>query len=266
MTQCAGGGIPGLLNEVLVSAQPKKGLIVIPAYNEEQNIARVLERVRAAGNDEEILVINDGSKDKTREVLESIGAKHVNHPVNLGYVRALQTGIRFAAERDYDYLIFIDGDGQHNPAEIRDLKTKGLADGGPDVVIGSRFIKDQGYKAPLGRKMGMLLFSWLTGVFGGKRIYDTTSGFKLLHRRAYALVCEQIYGDFHAEMIIFSLLAGLRIEEVPIVVAQREFGTSMYNWLSSLLYPIKTILAITVLWFQARKERRALAATAGGAL
>jgi hypothetical protein len=236
-----------------------RGLIIIPAYNEEQNIARLLERLHATTPTEEIVVINDGSSDKTRVELERLGVNHINHPVNLGYVRALQTGIRFAQAEGYDYMLFIDGDGQHDPAQIADLKKVGLAAGGPDIVIGSRFVRDQGYKAPLGRKLGMLLFSWLTGLIGGKRIHDTTSGFKLMHRRAYNLVCEQIYGDFHSEMIIFSMLAGLRIEEVPIVVAPREFGVSMYNWLSALLYPFKTVLAISVLWVEARRLRRVVA-------
>ena len=235
-----------------------KGLIVIPAYNEADNIARVIGRVRDASAPEDLIVVNDGSRDGTRHVLERLGVRVVHHPVNLGYVRALQTGIRFARERDYDYLVFLDGDGQHDPRQIADLRARGLAEGGPDIVIGSRFVKAQGYRAPLGRRLGMWLFSSLTGVVGGQRIYDTTSGFKLLRRRALDLVVDQIYGDFHAEMIIFSLVAGLRIEEVPIRVAEREHGASMYNWLSSLAYPIKTVLAIAVLWAEARRSRLAL--------
>jgi glycosyltransferase involved in cell wall biosynthesis len=234
-----------------------RGLIVIPAYNEEKNITRVLSRLQATSPTEDIIVINDGSSDGTRNVLKKLGVNHINHPVNLGYVRALQTGIMFAREREYEYLIFIDGDGQHDPAEIADLRRVGLADDGPSVVIGSRFVGDKGYKAPLGRKLGMLLFSYLTRVFGGKRIHDTTSGFKLLHRRAFDLVVDQIYGDFHSEMIIFCGLAGLRVEEVPITVAQREFGVSMYNWFSSLMYPVRTVLAIMVLWGGSRRLRAA---------
>ncbi len=233
-----------------------QGLIVIPAYNEGQNIARLLARLQATSPVEDVVVVNDGSRDNTRAELERLGVEHINHPINLGYVRALQTGIRYAQDRNYDYMIFIDGDGQHDPAQIADLRRVGLVEGAPEIVIGSRFVRDQGYNAPLGRKLGMLLFSSLTGLIGGKRIHDTTSGFKLMHRRAYTMVCEQIYGDFHSEMIIFSLLAGLRIEEVPIVVAQREFGVSMYNWVSALLYPFKTILAISVLWAEAQRVRR----------
>ena len=234
-----------------------RGLIVIPAFNEALNIERVLSRVHATSPDENVVVVDDGSTDGTHAVLARLGSRTIRHPINLGYVRALQTGIRFAAERGYDYLVFLDADGQHDPREIAALRKVGLAADGPDIVIGSRFVTDRAYKAPLGRAMGMLLFSWLTGAIAGQRVHDTTSGFKLMRASAYERVVDHIYGDFHSEMIIFSLLAGLRITEVPITVAPRELGVSMYGWLSALLYPFKTLLAISVLWLEARRVRRA---------
>jgi glycosyltransferase involved in cell wall biosynthesis len=231
-----------------------KGLIVIPAFNEENSLPSVIARLRACEYPEEILVVDDGSADATRGIARGLGVKCVSHPVNLGYVRALQTGIRYALERGHDYLVFIDADGQHDPREIALLKGRGLAEDGPDIVIGSRFV-EAGQYAPLGRRAGMLLFSWLTGFLTRTRILDTTSGFKLMKRQAMRLVREQIYGDFHSEMIIYSLAAGLRVEEVSIHVTEREHGTSMYSWLASLAYPIKTLLAISILWPRARRER-----------
>jgi glycosyltransferase involved in cell wall biosynthesis len=236
----------------------QKGLIVVPAYNEERNIDAVIQRLRLCDYPESILVVNDGSRDGTLSVLAGMNVPYVSHPVNLGYVRALQTGIRFADEHGYDYIVFIDADGQHDPHQIAELKAVGLAQQGPDIVIGSRFVSERRYRGPLGRRLGMMLFSWLTARLGGKRIYDTTSGFKLIHRRVFAVMCERMIGDFHAEMIVFALLAGLKIEEVPIAVAERRHGVSMYGWLESLVYPIKTLLAISVLWPQARRERRRL--------
>lgn len=230
-----------------------RGAIVIPAYNEALNIARVVERVQAASPIEDVIVVDDGSTDGTVEALERLGVRYLRHPINLGYVRALQTGIRFAQDRHYDYLIFLDGDGQHDPADIARLRGAGLSEGGPEIVIGSRFVEDRGYRAPLARSAGMLLFSWLTGVLTGQRVFDTTSGFKLMRAPAFELVADQIHGDFHAEMIVFALLAGLRIGEVPITVSPREHGTSMYGWVSALAYPFKTLLAISVLWLVARR-------------
>src|SRR5581483_9360666 len=212
-----------------------KGLISIPAYNEEANIGSVLERVRAAQLTEDVLVVNDGSKDATAQIAESHGVRVVTHEVNRGYAAGLQTGMRYALEHGYDYLVFFDADGQHDPRYVADLRARALADGGPDIVIGSRFILPSGYHAPLGRKLGMAVFSWLT-LIGGRRIHDTTSGFKLLRRRAIEILCGQPFNDFHAEMIIFSLVAGLHVEEVPITVAERESGTSMYTWLDSIKY------------------------------
>jgi glycosyltransferase involved in cell wall biosynthesis len=232
------------------------GLIVIPAYNEERNIAKVLRAIRACGYPDDVVVVNDGSRDETLRVAAAEGARVISHPVNLGYVRALGTGIRFALDRGYPYVMFLDADGQHDPRQVADLKACALRDGGPDIVIGSRFVKDTGYDAPLGRKVGMLVFSYLTALVGGRRIYDTTCGFKLIKRRALSVLSQQLFGDFHSEMIIFSLIAGFTIEEVPVNVGEREFGTSMYGALSSLMYPFKTSLAICVLWLAARRERR----------
>ena len=235
-----------------------RGVIVIPAFNEERNLAPVVRAILDCGYPEDLLVVDDGSTDATPTVLAELGVRYVSHRVNLGYVRALQTGIRFADRHRYDYVIFIDADGQHEPRQIENLRARGLSPEGPEVVIGSRFVTDRRYHGPLGRRLGMRLFSWVTGRLGGKRIYDTTSGFKLIHRRTFGLFCERMLGDFHAEMIVFGLLAGLRIEEVPITVKERRHGQSMYGWLESLIYPLKTLLAMTVLWPQARRQRRLL--------
>jgi glycosyltransferase involved in cell wall biosynthesis len=232
-----------------------RGLISIPAYNEEANLGSVLDRVREAGCVEDVLVVNDGSKDATARVAEEHGVKVVTHEVNKGYAAGLQTGMRYALDHGYDYLVFFDADGQHDPRFVAELRARALAEGGPDIVIGSRFVVDSGYKAPLGRKLGMAVFSWLT-LLGGRRIYDTTSGFKLLRREAVEKLAGQPFNDFHAEMIIFSLLAGLRVEEVPIVVAEREQGTSMYSWVDSIKYPAKTLAAIATLIPEARRVRR----------
>jgi glycosyltransferase involved in cell wall biosynthesis len=232
-----------------------RGLISIPAYNEEANIGSVLDRVRAAQLTEDVLVVNDGSKDATAQIASAHGAHVVTHEVNRGYAAGLQTGMRYALDHGYDYLVFFDADGQHDPRYVPELRSRALAEGGPDIVIGSRFIQPSGYHAPLGRKLGMAVFSWLT-LLGGRRIHDTTSGFKLLRRSAIQILAGQSFNDFHAEMIIFSLLAGLRVEEVPITVAERESGTSMYTWLDSIKYPAKTLAAIALLIPQARRIKR----------
>jgi glycosyltransferase involved in cell wall biosynthesis len=235
-----------------------KGLIVIPAFNEEARLPAVLERVRKSGVSEEVLVVNDGSADGTQRVIDELGVRHVKHPVNLGYAQALRTGIRYALDNGYDYAVFLDGDGQHDPGYVPDLRKAAYAESGADVVIGSRFVVDTGYHAPPARKLGMLLFSWVTGVVGGQRIYDTTSGFKLIKRRALELLAGQRFADFHSEMIVFILSAGLTVGEVPVKVAERESGTSMYDWKGALLYPLRTSVAIGNSWWAGRRERQRL--------
>ncbi len=232
-----------------------RGLIAIPAYNEEQNLGAVLDRVRAAGGPEDVLVVDDGSKDATARVAREHGANVHTHEVNRGYKGALQTGLRHALDHGYDYIVFIDADGQHDPKFVAALRARAMEPDGPDLVIGSRFIQDQGYQAPLGRRLGMAVFSWLTLV-GGRRIYDTTSGFKLLRRRAIEVIIGQRFNDFHAEMLIFCLLAGLTIEEVPIVVHERERGESMYGWFDAVAYPARTLSAIARLIPEALRQKR----------
>lgn len=231
-----------------------RGLIVIPARDEERNIATVVERARACGNQEDLLVVDDGSRDGTLAEVRRLGVRYVSHPIHLGYARALHTGIRLADEEGYDYLVFMDADQQHDPAQVSALRERAFGPEPVDVVIGSRFPEGR-YEGPFGRRLGMALFARLTSLLTGRRIHDTTSGFKLLTRRAFRLVREKVYGDFHAEMVVFALLAGLGVEEVGVTVARRPFGSSMYGWLSSALYPLKTILAILVLWPQARRSR-----------
>lgn len=233
-----------------------QGLIVIPAYNEEGSIARTIERVRAAHCTEHVVVVNDGSKDGTARVLDQLGVHHIDHVVNKGYVGALRTGMRHALDTGADYMMFIDADGQHDPNDIPRLREVALRPGGPDIVVGSRFVHDPSYKAPLGRKAGMVLFSHMTKWVAGRRVYDTTCGFKVLNRKTIELVHDKAFGDFHAEMLIFCIVAGLTVEEVPIVVAERETGTSMYGIAASLKYPFKTLAAIAKLYPAAKAYKK----------
>src|SRR5260370_1173636 len=168
----------------------------------------------------------------------------------------LRSGIGYALEHGYDYVVFLDADGQHDPRYVEKLRELAFGKGGPDIVIGSRFIVDTRYHAPTTRKLGMLLFSWMTAIVGGQRVYDTTSGFKLIKRGALELLQSQRFVDFHAEMIVFSLSAGLAVGEVPIKVVERESGTSMYDWKGALLYPLRTSWAIGNSWLQGRRQRR----------
>jgi glycosyltransferase involved in cell wall biosynthesis len=233
-----------------------RGVLIIPAFNEEARLGDVLERVHAAGVSEAVVVINDGSRDQTHRVAADHGAQVIDHEVNRGYARALTTGLQHAIERNYDHLVFMDADGQHDPRAIASLRARAEEADVPDIVIGSRFVEQTGYKAPAGRRLGMLVFSLLTRALGGHRIYDTTSGFKLIRRAAFAALAAQTFNDYHAEMLIYSMLAGYTVAEVPVHVSERGGGTSMYSWLDSIKYPVRTLAKIAQLIPEARKHHR----------
>ncbi len=232
-----------------------RSLIIIPAYNEEKNLPGVLARLRSAHLDKDVLVVNDGSIDGTERLLGQLGQDHLRHPINLGYVRAIQSGIRYARENDYDCVVMMDADGQHDPRAVPELLAP-LERDEADIIVGSRFVADTGYRAPLGRRMGMSVFSWVTSLLGRQRIHDTTSGFKAIRRCAFPLLIEQTFGDFHAETLLLCMLMGLRVSEVPVKVAERRHGISMYGPFDAVLYPLKTCVAIVLIYILCRTLRR----------
>jgi glycosyltransferase involved in cell wall biosynthesis len=215
-----------------------QGLIIIPAYNEAANLPRVLARLRDAQLPEDVLVVNDGSRDSTEQVLRSLGQPHLRHPINLGYVRAIQSGIRYAMEHRYDYVLMMDADGQHDPATA------------PKLVEVLR-----------GGQADLRVFSTVTALLGRQRVHDTTSGFKAIHRRAFQPLMEQAFGDFHAETLLLCMLLGLRVAEVPVHVAPRLHGESMYGPIDAIIYPLKTLVAILLVYLSHFSLRRRLKAS-----
>lgn len=220
------------------------GAIVVPVYNEEKNIRRVIDEIRAAGIDWDILVVDDGSADSTRAILSALPVVVIPHPVNLGYGAAVQTGLKHAVAKGYGTVVLMDGDGQHVPSEIPKLLTK--LEEGADIVIGSRFLGlDGGYRIPILRRVGIVFFSTLAGVLGGTRILDVTSGFQAMRRPVAEFLAEEYPVEFpDAEVIISLGLKKFRIAEVPTRFRSREHGTSMYSSPArALYYPFKSLLA-----------------------
>lgn len=220
-------------------------LVVIPAYNEEKTIVSVLERLRQAVPEFDRVVVNDGSKDATGEIVTAQGEKQLRLPCNLGYGQALQTGLRYALLRGYDVFVSIDADGQHDPEDVSRL-VAALDESKADMVIGSRFCAGRPYRSPFERRVGQLLFSHLTRVLIGHRIYDTTSGFKVLNAEACKSIVNGTFHDFHIETIVRLSLSGFRIVEVPINVADRMLGRSMHSFASVFRYPLQTVLLTIV--------------------
>jgi len=220
-------------------------LIIIPAYNEAQSIAGVLRRLKDAAPEYDRVVINDGSKDDTAHVVRGLGEKLLQLPCNLGYGRALQTGMKYGLVCGYDIIVSLDADGQHQPEDVRRL-VRALNEQNADMVIGSRYCDGQPYSGPFSRTAGQRLFSHLTRFLLGRRIYDTSSGFKVMHTNVCRAVVDRTFVDLHTETLVRLSLLGFTIREVPITVRERQHGESMYNWLSLIQYPVMTLMMTMV--------------------
>jgi glycosyltransferase involved in cell wall biosynthesis len=230
-------------------------LIVIPAHNEEKTIAAVITKLQQIVPQFDRVIVNDGSQDNTSKVVDELGEKQLRLPCNVGYGSALQTGLKYALIQDYDIIISMDADGQHQPEDVPRL-VEALLKSNADMVIGSRFCEGQVYNTPFSRRIGQLLFSHLTRLFLDHRIYDTSSGFKALRAAACAVVVNGIFMDFHIETIVHMSLQNLKIVEFPVTVLERTSGQSMHSIASVFQYPLKTILLTIAVLMDAFLIRR----------
>ena len=220
-------------------------LIIIPAYNEQGAIHHVVSSVRQAVPQADVLVINDGSKDNTSQEAEAAGAIVVQHPFNLGIGGAVQTGLKFARQQNYDYVIRLDGDGQHNADEIQ-LFLTALCAQQADMVIGSRFMNaDVEWHIPWARRVGINFFRWAVSLLIGHRATDTTSGFCGMNRPVIdvlATYLPQDYPDVESRVIVHK--AGLRQLELPVHMRARMAGVSSINSWKSIYYAFKVSVAM----------------------
>ena len=229
----------------------KRVIAVVPAYDEEGAIADVVAGIRALGGRFDVVVVDDGSADGTAAAAAAAGATVVSLPYNLGIGGAVQTGFRFALERGYEVAVRLDGDGQHDPAELPKLLAP-LEAGEADIVTGSRFTDgDRAYRPPLGRRIGIVFFARLVSLLTRQRVTDTTSGFQALNRRGIALFAEDYPSDYpEVEATLLVLKHRLRLCEVPVRMREREHGTSSITFVRSVYYMLKVTLALFVAMFR----------------
>ncbi len=232
-----------------------KVLVVIPAYNEERTIAAVLHELRTAAPAYDRLVVNDGSRDNTGRIVDEMGERHLRLPCNLGYGHALQAGLKYGLLRGYEVMVSFDADGQHRAEDVRPL-VRALLDSDAGMVIGSRFIDGRPYAGPAGRTLGQRLFSHLTRLLTGRRIYDTTSGFKAMRASVCSIIVSDIFMDLHTETIVRLSGLGIKIVEHPITVHERKHGQSLHTTISFIAYPLQTLLLTLVVTVDALLARR----------
>lgn len=213
-----------------------KKCIIIPVFNEEENIASVIAGIKNQ-TDADIIVIDDGSKDFTAERAGKAGAFVIRHPFNMGYGVALQTGYKYAVKKKYDFLLQIDGDGQHEPNAIPEF-FKQIESDKRDVVLGSRFLGEGNYKAGVLKTIGIGLFSFIIQVICGERITDPTSGYQCLNRKVFTFFTQDSFPcDYpDANIIIMLLRMGFTIKEIPVVMDVNPAGRSMHKGFFTLVY------------------------------
>ncbi len=223
-----------------------KVLIIIPAYNEAEGISKLIDNLEENYAQYDYAIINDGSNDQTKKLCREKGYHVLNLPINLGIGGAVQTGYIYASENDYDIAVQIDGDGQHNPKYIEEMIKK-MEEENADIVIGSRFITREGFQSSVLRRAGINLLSILIKICTGKRIYDVTSGYRIVNRRFIDIFAEDYSRDYpEPEAIVTAVMWGGKIIETPVVMNERESGTSSINIKKSFYYMIKVTLAILV--------------------
>ena len=220
---------------------------VVPAFQEEAAIGAVVAEIHAFDPGIDVVVVDDGSSDGTAAAAAAAGAAVVRLPFNLGIGAAVQTGFRYALEHGYDRAVRLDGDGQHDPAQLAALIAP-LERDEADVVTGSRFREgEEGYRPPLARRVGITWFARLVSLLSGQRVTDTTSGFQALNGRGIALFARDYPSDYpEVEATVLLLKHRLRLVEVPVQMREREHGTSSITLVRSVYYALKVTLALLV--------------------
>lgn len=221
-----------------------KTLIIIPAYNEQDSIERVVESLKVNCPQYDYLIVNDCSIDNTPKICKNSGLNHINLCCNLGIGGGVQSGYIYAYRNAYDYAVQIDGDGQHDPKYIQQLIDV-LEKENADMVVGSRFITKEGFQSSGMRRFGINFLSALIRMVCGAKIKDVTSGFRVVNRKYIEFFSKEYADDYpEPEAIVAITLRGGKVVEAPVIMREREEGVSSISPFKSIYYMIKVSLAI----------------------
>ena len=223
-----------------------KTLIIIPAYNEEENIKKVVENIIYHFPQYDYIIVNDGSIDSTAEICKSENYAFLNLPINLGIGGAVQAGYRYAKANDYDVAIQMDGDGQHD-ISYADQMLMLIGDMKADVVMGSRFLENKCFQSSGVRRAGIKILSVLIKICTGVNVNDVTSGFRAVNRKFIDIYSKDYSNDYpEPEAIVSAVMYGGKILEIPVVMNERQGGISSIKFWNSIYYMIKVSLAIVI--------------------
>ncbi len=221
-------------------------LIIIPAYNEQDNIISVVERLKQSVPQADYLIVDDCSNDGTAGICKSQGYHYLSLPINLGIGGGVQAEYKYALQNGYDIAVQHDGDGQHDPRYIN-AAIAPITDGSADIVIGSRFLVQGGggFRSTAARRMGIRMLSGLVRFCCGTQVKDVTSGFRAVGREYIRFYAQEYPSDYpEPEAIVLASLNGARIREIPVVMHERENGSSSIDLKKSVYYMIKVSIAI----------------------
>ena len=223
-----------------------KKLVIIPAYNESASILSTITDIKENAPDFDYVVINDRSKDNTYELCIDNDMNVINLPLNMGIGGAVQTGYWYALENDYDVAVQFDGDGQHDANYLNDMALK-LIDDDLDMVIGSRFITNEGFQSSLIRRFGIKYFTFLIKMLTKKKITDPTSGFRMCNKKVIKMFANSYPKDYpEPETSVAVLRNGYKLEEIPVIMRARTEGVSSISPKKSIYYMFKVTLAILI--------------------
>ena len=241
-------GTPG--RDRLPGLAALRRVAIVPAYNEEASIGHVIDEIRAFDPGFEIVVIDDGSRDRTSAAARAKGAHVLTLPFNLGIGGAVQTGFLFAYEQGFELAVRCDGDGQHDPQQLPAVIGPVLA-GEVDICIGSRFVGEGGYRSSRTRRVGIRVLAWAVSRIVGQKVTDTTSGFQALNRDVIRLFAADYPHDYpEVEATVMVHKHRLRLREVPVTMRERHSGTSSITALRSIYYMVKVLLSLVIAIFR----------------
>lgn len=224
----------------------EKRLVIIPAYNESGSIEKTVKDIKENAPSFDYVVINDCSTDHTGEICRENGIHVVNLPVNLGIGGGVQTGYLYAKRHGYDVAVQFDGDGQHNAKYLEEM-AEHLSENHLDMLIGSRFITNEGFQSSTLRRVGIKYFTCLIKLLTGATITDPTSGMRMVNRTLIDYFADNYPKDYpEPESVVDILKRKYKVGELPVIMNEREEGVSSISPIKSVYYMIKVSMAIVI--------------------
>lgn len=240
-------------------------LVAVIAFNEEKNIKKTINDLMDHNSGYDIIVIDNGSTDNTVKICEEMGVSVISHCINSGGAAGtVMTYFLYAYLNNYDILCQFDGDGQHLASELHKIINP-IQKGEADYIIGSRYIKKEGFQSSFLRRLGIRLFSFLDSKLIGQKVTDVTSGFRAYGKRTIEFFAKYYRHEIYdtSQLLLLSHFSGSVIKEVPVIMKEREFGVSEFDRISSILFTFKGLINIIGCTLQIKQIKRYIRDTHG---